>query len=243
MTISQDVVTAFAPTGTLRAAINTGNAVLAKAGAPGTATGVSVDLATAFAKRLGVELELVVVDGAAKSVAAVTEDRADIGFFAIDPLRGQGIAFTAAYVLIEGAYLVRDDSPLRANEEVDRPGTRIAVGGGSAYDLYLTRELKSAALVRAATSQAVVDTFVTQTLDVAAGVKQQLEADVRRLPGLRLLPGRFMEIQQAMGCHKARGPSAATVLSAFVEEMKASGFVKDALARHGIEGAAVAPAA
>ena len=238
------LVAAFAPTGPLRAAINLGNPILASAGPPGGApVGVSVDLARGLAQQLGVGLELLVFDGAAKSVAAVAEDRADIGFFAIDPLRGAGMAFTAPYVLIEGAYLVRADSPVRANEEVDRAGHRVAVGAGSAYDLFLTRELKHAQIVRAPTSQAVVDTFMAERLDVAAGVRQPLEADAARLGGLRLLDGRFMVIEQAMGVAKARGTAAAEALRAYVEAMKSSGFVAAALARHGVRGASVAPPA
>ena len=232
----------FAPTGRLRASINLGNPILAnKDPATGQPVGVSIDLARAFAERLGVALELVVFDTAAKSVEAVKTERADIGFFAVDPLRGQEISFTSPYVLIEGCYMVRAASPLQRNEEVDRQGVRVTVGAGSAYDLYLSRELKQAQIVRAPSSPAVVDTFMEQGLDVAAGVKQQLQADARRLTGLRLLPGRFMVIEQAMGTPKGRGQAAADSLRAFVEDMKASGFVADALSRHGIQGATVAP--
>lgn len=207
----------------------------------GAPVGVSVDLALGFAQRLGVEVEFVVFDNAAKSVEAVKTEAADIGFFAIDPLRGEGIAFTAPYVLIEGAYLVRQDSPLQANEEVDSANHRVAVGKGSAYDLYLSRELKHAQIFRAPTPSAVINEFLAQQLEVAAGVKQQLQADIARLPGLRLLPGRFMVIQQAMGLPKGRGAHAAKALTQYVEEMKASGFVAQSLARHGIQGAEVAP--
>jgi polar amino acid transport system substrate-binding protein len=231
----------FTPAGKLRAAINLGNPILAHAAGEGGAGGVSVDLAREFARRLGVDLELVVVDTAGKSVDAVASERADIGFFAIDPARGADIAFTAPYVLIEGSYLVRDDSPIRANEDVDRAAHRVVVGKGSAYDLFLTRELRQAQMVRAPSSPAVVPTFLEQGADVAAGVRQQLEADARAKPGLRLLDGRFMVIRQAMGVPKSRGEEAASYLAAFVEEMKASGFVADALRRHGIEGASVAP--
>jgi polar amino acid transport system substrate-binding protein len=143
-------------------------------------------------------------------------------------------------VIIEGAYLVPANSPIKSNEEVDRAGTRVAVGAGSAYDLYLTREIKSATLVRAPTSPAVVDMMVAQNLDVAAGVKQQLEADARRVPNVRLLPGRFMVINQAMGVPQGR-PAAAAYVKQFVEDVKASGFVAESLKRHRIEGAAVAP--
>jgi polar amino acid transport system substrate-binding protein len=245
MSVESSLRDAFTPTGRLRASINLGNPILAgKDAATGAAKGVSVDLAAEFARRLGVELELVVVDAAGKSVEVVASERADIGFFAIDPLRGADIAFTAPYVLIEGCYLVREGSPLRANEEVDREGHVVVVGKGSAYDLFLTRELHRARIERSPTSPTVVDTFMAlgPKADVAAGVKQQLEADAARIGGLRLLDGRFMVIRQAMGVPKSRGAAAAAALAAFVEEMKASGFVAEALARHGIQGASVAPA-
>lgn len=242
MAVDNAVKKAFTPQGVLRASINVGNPILAKTDqSTDQPVGVSVDLAHAFAERLGVELELVVFDSAGKSVQAVTDEHADIGFFAIDPVRGAGIAFTAPYVLIEGAYLVSQASPLQDNSDVDRPGTQVTVGKGSAYDLYLTRELKHADIVRAPTSPAVVDVYLEQGLDVAAGVKQQLEADARRIEGLRLLPGRFMVIQQAMGLPKGRPQAAVQYLAAFVEDMKSSGFVAQALLRHGIEGASVAP--
>lgn len=243
MDLTSPIRTAFTPTGKLRAAINLGNPILANRDASGQACGVSVDLATQLAKLLDVELELVVVDSAGKSVDVVVAENADVGFFAIDPLRGEHIAFTAAYVLIEGCYMVRDDSPLQANDEVDRASHRIVVGKGSAYDLHLTRTLQHAQIVRSPTSPTVVDTFIEQGAEVAAGVKQQLEADALRLGGLRLLGERFMVIQQAMGTPKSRGADAEAYLARFIEDMKSSGFVADALARHTIKGASVAPAA
>jgi polar amino acid transport system substrate-binding protein len=233
----------LAPGGRLRASINLGNPILARRNAAGEVTGVSVDLSTRLAELLGVPLDLRVVEAAARSVEAVRTRQADIGFFAIDPQRADGIAFTAAYVLIEGAYLVRQDSPLQDNAEVDRPGTRIMVGKGSAYDLYLSRELKAAQLLRTPTSPQVVDQFLAQGLDVAAGVKQQMQADAARIGGLRLLPGRFMVIEQAMGLPSERGEPARELLRGFVEWAKASGLVAQALARHQISGALVAPAA
>src|SRR6478672_12778265 len=178
MSPQEQIVARFAPTGTLRAAINLGNPILAGIDpSSGAARGVSVDLARELGRRLGVDVELMTVDTAGKSVEAVAHERADLGFFAIDPLRGADIAFTAPYVLIEGCYLVRDGSPLRSNDDVDRPGRVVVVGQGSAYDLHLSRELKHATILRTATSQAVVDTFIDRGADVAAGVKQQLEAD------------------------------------------------------------------
>lgn len=242
MNTDASLVAAFAPTGVLRAAINLGNPVLAQAVPNGEPRGVSVDLAHNFALRLGVPLQMVAVDTAGKSVDAVARETVDIGFFAIDPVRGKDIAFTAPYVLIEGSYLVTEDSPLRDNEAVDRAGHRVVVSKGSAYDLHLTRQLQHAQIVHAPTSAAVVDTFIAQQCEVAAGVKQQLEADARRIEGVRLLPGRFMVIRQAMGVPKSRGAAAAAALSDYVEAMKASGFVSAALQRHHIDGALVAPA-
>jgi polar amino acid transport system substrate-binding protein len=201
-----------------------------------------VDLAHGLAERLGVPLELVVFDTAARSVDAVTQEQADIGFFAIDPKRGEGIHFTGPYVLIEGCYAVRSDSPLTANEQVDQSAHSVVVGQGSAYDLFLSRELRHAQILRAPSSPAVLHVFLEQRADVAAGVKQQLEADAAQRGGLRLLPGHFMVIRQAMGCPRGRGVDAARFLSDFVEDMKANGFVAAALQRHGIHGAAVAPA-
>ena len=242
MSVSAELINTFAPTGKLRASINVGNPILANLDKEGKPFGVSIDLARGFARLLGVEVVLVVFDAAGKSVEAVTQAQADFGFFAVDPVRGAGIAFTAPYVLIEGAYLVKDSSPIQDNAEVDQPGHRVVVGKGSAYDLYLTRELKQSQIFRSATSPTVVDTFIELDAEVAAGVKQQLEADAQRVPGLRLLPGRFMVIQQAMGIPKGRGEAAASVLRQYVEGMKSSGFVADALTRHGIQGASVAPA-
>lgn len=243
MTLNSSIRSAFTPTGKLRASINLGNPILAYLDAAGKACGVSVDLANEFAQRLGAELELVVVDAAGKSVDVVVAENADIGFFAIDPLRGEHIAFTEAYVLIEGCYLVKQDSPIRANDQVDTGANRVVVGKGSAYDLYLTRTLQHAQIVRAPTSPTVVDTFLEQGAEVAAGVRQQLEADARRFTGLRVLGERFMVIQQAMGTPKSRGSDAAAFLASFVGDMKSSGFVAAALQRHNIQGASLAPAA
>ena len=244
MSIDASLLQAYAPTGRLRVSINVGNPILANLdAASGEPFGVSVDLARELARQLGVEHELVVFKSAGESVAAVSANAADVGFFAVDPLRGEAIAFTEPYVLIEGCYLVRQESPLTSNDEVDQAAHSVVVGKGSAYDLYLTRALKEARIVRAPTSPSVVDTFLAEGADVAAGVRQQLEGDAQRVGGLRVLPGRFMEIRQAMGLPKSRDAAAARHLAAFVESMKASGFVAEALKRHGIEGAAVAPVA
>lgn len=241
---AQALATAFAPIGTLRALINTGNPVLARLGPDGAVSGVSVDLTRELASRLGVALSLVVVPSAGAAVEAMRAGKADIGFFAIDPARSAGIDFSPPYVTIEGAYAVRRSAPQQASADVDKPGTRIAVGRNSAYDLYLTREIKAATLVRAPTSADVVPLFLEQSLDVAAGVRQQLEADIARRPDqLRLLPGSFMIIQQAVGLASGRSAIAGAYLKGFVEEMKASGAVAEALRRNGIEGATVAPKA
>jgi ABC-type amino acid transport substrate-binding protein len=237
-----EIVQQLAPKGTLRAVINLGNPILARLD-PSThqPVGVSVDLAHALAQQLKIPVQLIPVDSAAKSVEAVTQGNADIGFFAIDPVRGKGITFTPPYVLIEGSYLVKANSPLTDNAQVDQAQHRVVVGKGSAYDLFLTRALKEAQLVRAPTSPQVVSFFLEGGYEVAAGVKQQLESDAQKADGLRLLPGRFMVIEQAMGQPQGASPAARDALAKFVAEMKANGFIRDSLLRHQIQGATIAP--
>lgn len=243
MQINPSLAREFAPTGRLRAALNLGNPVLAHSRtAVERPAGVTIDLARRFAALLGVQAQLLQFDTAAKSGAAVAAGEADLGFMAIDPKRAEAIHFTSPYVQIEGCYLVREASPLQRNEEVDRAGTRVVVGEGSAYELFLSRHLQHATVVKVATSEAVVDAFVADpSIEVAAGVRQQLEADARRMGGVRLLPGRFMVIEQAMAMPRGRSAQAQELLESFIAGERASGFVRDALLRHGIEGATALP--
>jgi len=233
----------LASTGTLRAAINFGNPVLAqKDPATGEPRGISVDLARELGRRLGVPVELVLFDAAGRVFDALQANRWDVAFLAIDPARATDISFSAPYVVIEATYLVRADSPLRAIEDVDRDGVRVAVGNKSAYDLFLSRTLKHAQLVRVPTSPSAIETFLSEKLDAAAGVKQPLQQFARTRSDVRVLDGRFMAIEQAMGTPK-RNEAGAQYLREFVEQMKASGFVAQALARSGQSDAAVAPPA
>jgi polar amino acid transport system substrate-binding protein len=233
----------LAATGKLRAAINFGNPVLAQKDATtGEPRGISVDLARELGRRLGVPVELVLFDAAGKVFEAMQSASLDVAFLAIDPARATEIAFTAPYVVVEGTYLVRTDSPLRTIEDVDRAGVRIAVGNKSAYDLYLSRTLKHAQLVRAPTSPAAVAMFLDERLDAAAGVRQPLLQFARTHADVRVLDGRFMAIEQAMGTPK-RNEAGARYLHGFIEEMKASGFVARGLERSGQGDAAVAPPA
>ena len=243
-TVSADVVKDLAPTGKLRAAINLGNMVLAqKDAASGELGGVTVDLARELGRRLAVPVELVPFDAAGKVFDALKSGAWDIAFLAIEPVRAAEISFTAPYVIIEGVYMVPADSPLQAVADVDREGVRIAVNKGSAYDLYLTRTLKHATLVR---GESGTDLLLNDKLEAAAGVKQPLVEFAKTNPKVRIMPGRFMEIRQAMGTPRVRlaGRDAAPrYLHAFVEEMKASGFVAKALERSHQPDAAVAPPA
>jgi polar amino acid transport system substrate-binding protein len=233
----------LAPTGKLRAAINFGNPVLAqKDQASGEPRGVSVDLARELGRRLGVPVELVTYDAAGMVFDALKTGAWDIAFLAIDPARATEIAFTAPYVVIEGTYLVRADSPLRTIQDVDRDGVRVAVGNKSAYDLYLTRRLKHAQLVRVPTSPEAIDVFLKDKLEAAAGVKQPLLQFAKTQPNMRVMDGRFMAIEQAMGTPKGR-EAGALYLREFVEEMKASGFVARGLEQSGQGDATVAPKA
>jgi polar amino acid transport system substrate-binding protein len=234
---------AIAPTGTLRAAINYGNPVLAQRGSDGQPAGVSAELARELGRRLGLPVAFETFDTAGAVVAALGGARSwDVAFLAIDPERGQSIAFSPPYVIIEGAYLVRDESPLTHNAEVDRPGIRIAVGRNTAYDLYLGRHLTAAERVYAPTSAAALTLFLRDRPEVLASVRQPLETYVRDHAGLRILPGRFMVIEQAVASPKAR-PGVAAALRDFIEAQKASGFVARALAASGQADAVVAPPA
>ena len=243
MTIDPFLVAQFAPTGALRASLNMGNPVLAHSRtAVEQPAGLSIDLARRLGLELGVDVRLLEFDTAARSVEALAAGQADVGFMAIDPQRASSIEFTAAYVQIEGAYLVPQDSPITSNDQVDQPGTRIMVGAGSAYALYLSRNLRQAQLVKVATSEAVVDAMLRDKLPVAAGVRQQLESDARRVGGVRVLKGSFMVINQAMAMPRDRSAPAHAYLADFVERMKRDGVVAEGLQCHGIEGARVADA-
>ena len=237
--VSSAVVKELAPTGKLRVAINLGNMVLAQRSAGGELMGITVDLARELGRRLGVAVEFVPFEAAGKVFEALKTGTLDTVFLAIEPARAAEIEFTAPYVLIEGVYMVPKDSPLRTLADVDRPGIRVAVNRGSAYDLYLTRTLKHATLVRGENG---LELFLADALEAAGGVKQPLVAFAKTNPSVRVMDDRFMEIQQAMGTPKGRS-SGAAYLRAFVEEIKASGFVADALRRSNQGNAAVAPPA
>lgn len=242
-TVSPELRKEFAPSGTLIAGVNFGNPVIAqqdKAG--GDPRGVGPELARELARRLGVPIRYVVYDTAGKMADAGKQGAWDVAMLAVDPARAQDIAFSAPYVLIEGTYMVRADSPLTRVEEFDRKGLRISVALKSAYDLYLTREIKQAELVRVATSQAAIDDFVAGKVDVVAGVRQPLNTTAKKVSGLRVIEGSYMSIGQASGVPKAR-TQAAAYLRSFIEEMKASGFVARKLQESGITDAKVAPPA
>lgn len=233
--------TYFSTLNTLKVAINIGNPLLAglnvKTKAP---EGVSVDIAQALAKKLSLPIELLVFDAAARSFKAVKEGEAHLGFFAIEPKRGEAISFTPPYLLIEGYYLVKENSPIYSHDEVDKEKVRIMVGAGSAYDLYLSRTLKNATLLRASTSPKVVDEFIRQKVEVAAGVKQQLELSAKNYDDLRLLNNRFMVIRQALGIAKTTPKEGLDYLTLFIQDLKKSGFIAHSLKQHQIVGATIA---
>jgi polar amino acid transport system substrate-binding protein len=230
----------LAPAGKLRVAINLGNMVLAQTDpTSGQPKGITVDLARELGRRLGVPVELVCFDAAGKAFDALKTGILDIVFLAIEPVRAAEIAFSPPYVIIEGVYMVPKDSPLKTIADVDCDGVRVGVNKGSAYDLFLTRTLKHATLVR---GESGADLFMKERLDAAAGVKQPLVLFAERNSGVRLMDGRFMEIQQAMGTPNGRDLGA-KYLRGFVEEMKANGFVAEALKRSNQPDAAVAPPA
>jgi polar amino acid transport system substrate-binding protein len=235
------IVDELAPTGRLNAAINYGNVVLAQRDpSTGEPRGVSADLARELARRLQVPVEFVAFEAAGKVADTAAAGIWDIAFLAIDPKRAAEIDFTPPYVIIEAAYVVPAGSPLTRIEDVDREGVRIAVGKGAAYDLYLTRTLQHAQLVRAPTGKAALATFAEEGLEAAAGVREFVAAFAASRSDFRLLDRPFMTIRQAMAVPKGRAAGAA-YLSRFVEEMKASGFIASALQASGQSEAKVAP--
>jgi polar amino acid transport system substrate-binding protein len=241
--LSPDLVRELAPTGRLRTAINFGNTVLAQPDPEGgPPRGVSGDLARELAHRLGVGIDYVIFDAAGKVFEALKDGLWDVAFLAVDPVRAAGIAFTAPYVVIEGVYLVPKDSTLQSVEDVDREGVRIAVAKGSAYDLYLSRAIRHATLIRQSSGPEALEMFVRDGLEAAGGVGQPINAFAQAHPDTRVIPGRFMAIEQAMGTVKGRDAGIA-YLRTFIEEMKASGFVARALAASGQGDATVAPPA
>lgn len=240
MTIATDaVVEDLAPTGVLRASINLGNPVLAH-GTEREPGGVTVDIAREVAARLGVPVELVCFDAARKSYEAMATGRADLCFLAVEPAREADVAFTAPYVVIEGVYAVPRDSAIATPTDVDRPGVRVGVKRGSAYDLFLTRTLRHATVVR---GDEGVEVFLAEELEVAAGIRQPMTAFAADRPGIRLVEERFMEIRQAVGTTRSRRPETVAFLRDVVEELKAGGFVATALRDAGQSATLVAPPA
>ena len=231
------VVRDLAPRGVLRVSINLGNPVLAQ-GTPTAPRGVTVALAREVGRRLGVPVDLTCFDAARKSFDAVRDGTAELCFLAVEPARAADIAFTAPYVIIDGVFAVPRDSPFTVVADVDRDGVRIGVKLGSAYDLYLTRTLQHASVVG---GDEGVDIFRAQHLEVAAGIRAPLTAYVAAHPDLRVIDERFMQIQQALGVRTGQSAETITFLRDLVEELKASGFVQDALDRSGQATATVAP--
>jgi polar amino acid transport system substrate-binding protein len=240
-TPSAAAVSALAPTGTLRAAINLGNFLLVTGkGSDGNPEGVSPDMARALAEQLGVELELLRFKTPAAITDAADSGTWDTGNIGAEPARAEKIAFSAAYCEIEATYVVPAGSTITSVDEVDQPGIRIASASRSAYDLWLERNIKHAELVQVTGLDGSFEAFVDQGLDALAGLKPRLITDVERLPGARMLEGRFTAVQQAMGTPRGRDEAGLEYLKEFVEAAKASGLVADLIAKHQVQGLSVA---
>lgn len=232
----------LAPSGTLRIGLNYGNFLLVTSGPNPDPRGVAPDLGRELGRRLGLPVQFVLFDAAGKMADAVKTGGWDVAFLGAEPQRASEIAFTAAYLEIPATYLVPAGSPIKTLADVDRPGVRIAVSDKSAYELYLTRTITHATLVRTQGIDNSYHAFVDDKLEVLSGLKPRLLTDVQKLPGARLLDGQFTAVQQAIGTPKSREVGA-TYLREFVEEVKASGVVGDAISRSGVAGVSVAPPA
>ena len=243
-TPSAAAVAALAPTGTLRAAINISNFLLVTGrGADGNPEGVSPDMAKTLAEQLGVGIELLRYKTPSLLADAAETGAWDIGNVGAEPARARTINFTAAYCEIEATYLVPPGSPITSVSEVDQPGRRIASAKGSAYGLWLDRNVKHAEVINAEGLDGSWETFVEQGCDALAGLRPRLLTDVLRLDGARILDGQFTAVQQAMGTPTGRDPAGFEYLTAFVEAAKASGLVAGFIARHEVQGLSVAPPA
>jgi len=241
--ISPAVRSELAPSGTLRVGLNHGNFLLVTPGSSATdPRGVAPDLARELARRLGVPIEFSKYETAGALGDGVRTGAWDVAFLGAEPQRATEIAFTAAYLEIPATYLVPAGSPIRTLADVDREGVRIAVAEKSAYELWLSRNIKHAKLVLTKGIDGSFDAFVKDKLEVLSGLRPRLLTDVQKLPGARILDGQFTAVQQAIGTQKARATGAA-FLRTFVEEVKASGFVGEAITRNGSQGVSVAPAA
>jgi polar amino acid transport system substrate-binding protein len=241
--ISAVVKSELVPSGTLRVGLNHQNFLLVTPGSSVTdPRGVAPDLARELGRRLGVPLEFLKFDSAGALADGVRTGVWDVAFLGAEPQRANEIAFTAAYLEIPVTFLVPAGSSIRAIGDVDRQGVRIAVAEKSAYDLYLTRNVKQATLMRAQGIDGSFDLFVNERLDVLSGLKPRLLQDVQKLPGARVLDGQITGVQQAIGTPKARA-AGATFLRAFVEGVKASGVVAGAIKRNAVQGVSVAPPA
>lgn len=208
--------------------------------AAGDPQGVAPDMAAEIARRLGVPVAYVKFDRPSQLADAAGTDAWDIGLIGAEPARAERIAFSPAYCEIEATYLVPPGSPFAAVADVDRAGSRIAVRAGSAYDLWLTRNIKHAVLFRSDTADGPFERFVGDGLDALAGLRPQLLGDAGKLPGARILPGNFTAVQQAIGTSKGNAAGAA-FLRAFVEDAKRSGLVARLIERHRVVGLSVAP--
>lgn len=231
------------PTGKLRVGLNHGNFLLVTPGSSATdPKGVAPDVARELAKRLGVPVEFSKFDTAGKLGDAVREGVWDVAFLGAEPQRAAEIAFTAAYLEIPATYLVPAGSTIQTVAEVDREGVRIAVADKSAYELWLSRNIKHATLMKTQGIDASFDLFVKDKLEALSGLRPRLISDVKKLPGARILDGVFTAVQQAIGTAK-KNTAAAVYLAGFVEDVKASGFVGEAITRNKSEGVNAAPPA
>jgi len=241
--IAPAVRSELAPSGTLRVGLNHGNFLLVTSGSSATEPrGVASDVARELARRLGVPVTFSKFDTAGQLGDAVRTGGWDVAFLGAEPQRAAEIAFTAAYLEIPATYLVPAGSPIRSIADVDREGVRVAVAEKSAYELYLSRNIKHARLMLTKGIDASLELFLKEKLEVLSGLRPRLLMDVQKLPGARVLDGQFTAVQQAVGTPKAR-QAGATFLRAFVEDVKASGFVAEAIARHNVQGVTVAPPA
>lgn len=236
---SAEVRNALAPTGTLRVGILPANALQVTKDASGELKGVSIDIGKELARLLGVSFTAVSFSSPPALIAGQNSAQWDVAFLAFDPARAKSVEYVAPYMEVELGYLVLQESRIKSLSDVDAPGIRIAVGNKGGPDLFLSHNLKHAELIRGAGTATSMEMLKSGKANVVAANKPTLFVESDRLPGSRVLDGRFSVAPYSMAIAKERGVANA-YLHKFIEEIKASGLIKSSIEKAGLRGVVVA---
>ncbi|MCX5733700.1 MAG: transporter substrate-binding domain-containing protein [candidate division NC10 bacterium] len=234
----------IAPTGTLRAAYISSNLAQAvKDPTTGEYRGVSTDIAMELGRRNQVPVTILPLASAAAVLEAVQKGRADIGFVAPNPERMGIVLYSQIYMLVQQSFLVRDNSPIASVSDIDRPGRKIGANTGDSIAVYLKTWLKHATLVVSPdyTLKEASLWLADGKVDAFGGNRQRLRVSTQGIPGLRLLPDSLYGVPQAIAVANEK-PELLAAVNQAIDELRSSGFLRDAVQRSGVDGIDVAPA-